>query len=89
MQDFTAGGFADGKADALLGFVEAVAEVQVGPAVGGNNGLIHLDVQITKRSNVCGSLVGIMEAVVGLGKPFSANLRDRLSLSEISNSTSG
>src|SRR5665213_1298406 len=33
-EDFTAGGFTDRVTDALLRLVEAVAEVEVGPAVG-------------------------------------------------------
>lgn len=33
-EDFTAGGFADRVADALLRFVEAVVEFEIGPAVG-------------------------------------------------------
>jgi hypothetical protein len=66
-QDLTASGFADGEADALLGFVEAVAEFEVSPAVGGGNRPIHLDVQITEFLNVGGRLVGIVEAVAGGG----------------------
>ena len=71
LQDFTAGGFADGEADALLGFVEAVAEVEIGPAVGGGNCLIHLDVQFTELLDVGVRLVGVVEAVVSLGQPFA------------------
>jgi hypothetical protein len=37
LEDFTAGGFADREAGALLGFVEPVAEFEIGPAVGGGN----------------------------------------------------
>jgi hypothetical protein len=35
LEDFATGGFADGEADALLGFVEAVAEVEGGVGRGG------------------------------------------------------
>ena len=37
-EDISAGGFADRVADALLRLVEAVAEVEVGPAIGGGDG---------------------------------------------------
>ena len=47
-EDFSAGGFADRVADALLSLVEAVAEVEVGPAVGGGDGPVQLDVEVTK-----------------------------------------
>ena len=47
-EDFTAGRLADREAEALLRLVEAVAEVEVGPAVGGCDGLVHLDVEVTK-----------------------------------------
>ena len=67
-EDFTAGRFADREADALLGLVEAVAEVEVGPAVGGGDGLVHLDVEVTELLDVGGGFVGVVEAVVGLGQ---------------------
>ena len=41
--------FADSTAHALLGFVEAVAQVQIARASGGGNGLIHLLVQRPER----------------------------------------
>ncbi len=82
-EDFPAGGFADGEADALLGFVESVVEVQVGPAVGGSNRLIHFDVKITELLNVGGSLVGIVEAVIGLGQPLAPSAKQFLSMSVI------
>ena len=44
LEDFTAGGFANCEAEAILGFVEVMAEVEVGPAIGGGDRLIHLDV---------------------------------------------
>ena len=66
-EDFAAGGFADREADALLGFVEAVAEVEIVPAVGGGNGLVHLDVQFPELVDIRGGFVGVVEAVVSLG----------------------
>ena len=51
-EDFTAGRFADRVADALLRLVEAVAEVEVGPAVGGGDGVVHLDVKLTEFLDV-------------------------------------
>ena len=70
LQNFTAGGFAGREAKPLFCFMEVVAEFEVIPAVGGGNRLIHLDVQITELLNVGGSLVGVVEAVVGLGQTF-------------------
>ena len=58
-EDFPAGRFADREPDALLGLVEAVAEVEVGPAVGGGDGLIHLDVEVTELLDVGGGFVGL------------------------------
>ena len=69
-EDFTAGGFADRVADALLRLVEAVAEVEVGPAVGGGDGVVHLDVELTELLDVGAGFVGVVEAVVGLGQSF-------------------
>ena len=71
VEDFTAGGFADREADALLGLVEAVAEVEVGPAVGGGDGLDpsrRAGLEDLWMSTV--DSWGIVEAVVGLGQPF-------------------
>ena len=52
VEDFTAGGFADRVADALLRLVEAVAEVEIGPAVGGGDGAVHFDVQLSELLDV-------------------------------------
>jgi len=51
-EDFTACGFADREPSALLGLVEAVSKVKVGPIVGGGDRLIHLNV-------ICSQLVKI------------------------------
>jgi hypothetical protein len=39
--------------------VEAVTEVEVGPAVGGGDGLVHLDVEVTELLDVGSRFVGI------------------------------
>lgn len=49
-QDFLAGGGADGVTDAVVlrqsfDFVEVVAEIQVGPAVGVTDGVVQFAVQ--------------------------------------------
>ena len=49
LKDFTAGGFADGEANALLGLGENVAEIEIVPAVGSGDSLVHLDVEVTER----------------------------------------
>ena len=73
LENFSAGWFADGEANALLGFVEAMAKVEVGPAVGGGNSLIHFNVEITKLLDVGVGLVGVVEAVVGVVQRLTFN----------------
>ncbi len=75
-EDFTAGGFADREAEALLGFVEAVAEVEIGPAVGRRHGVVHLDVQFPELLDVLGGLLRVVEAVVGLGQSLLVRERN-------------
>jgi hypothetical protein len=41
-EDVTTGEFADGVTQPLLRLVEAVAQVEVGPAVGGNECLVNV-----------------------------------------------
>ena len=67
---FAAGDFADRVADALLRLVEAVAEIEVGPAVGSGYSVVHLDVKLTELLDVGAGVVGAVEAVVCLGQPF-------------------
>ena len=45
VEDFATGWVTEGVAQALLRLVEAVAQVQVGPALGRRHRLVHLDVQ--------------------------------------------
>jgi hypothetical protein len=42
LKHLSAGGFADGEADALLSLVVVVPEVEASPAVGGDHCAIHL-----------------------------------------------
>src|SRR5205807_1587952 len=79
-EDFTAGGFADRKAEALLRLVEAVAEVEVGPAIGGGNGFVHLGVEFSEFLNVGVVFVGIVETVIGLGQTFLVALSNLLAM---------
>jgi len=65
-EDFTAGGFADRVADALLRRMEAVAEVEVGPTVVGGYGVVHLDVELTEFLDVGTGFIGVVETIVGL-----------------------
>src|SRR5262249_40539904 len=60
------------EAKALLRLVEAVAEVEIGPAVSGGDGLVHLYVEVAERLDVGGRFVRIVEAVVGLGQALLA-----------------
>ncbi|MBV8310687.1 MAG: hypothetical protein JO344_09905 [Planctomycetaceae bacterium] len=66
-EDFPAGRLADSEPDSLLGLVEAVAEVEIGPAVGGADGLVHLDVEVTEFLDVGSRFGGVVKSVVGLG----------------------
>ena len=75
-EDFAAGRLADREPGALLGLVEAVAEVEVVPAVGGGDGFVHLDVEVAELLDVGGGFVGVVEAIVGLGQALLAGEHD-------------
>ena len=66
-EDLPTGRLADREPGALLGLVEAVAEVEVVPAVGGGDDLIHLDMEVAELLDVGGGLVGVVEAVIYSG----------------------
>jgi hypothetical protein len=80
-EDFPASGLADREPSALLGLVEAVVEVEVVPAVGGGDGLVHLDVE---RSRVAARILGIMSrkfgSVISIPWPSSENVFNCVSL---------
>ena len=70
-EDFTASRFADREPGALLGLVEAVSEVEVGPAVGGSDGFVHLDVEVTELLDVGSGFVGSRgSGCIVLVRPF-------------------
>src|SRR5262245_23888274 len=50
--------------------VEAVAQIQVGPAISGGNGLVHLDVKLAEFLDVGDCFLRVVEAVVGLRQSF-------------------
>ena len=54
VEDFATGGFGDRESDTLFGFVEAVAEVEVGPAVGVRHRTVHFHVLLAKLLDVVG-----------------------------------
>lgn len=87
VEDFAAGGFAEGVAEALFGVVEAVAEVEgtggAVPAVGGGDGLVHLDVEGAQFGDVGAGLGRVVEAVVGLGQALLAGLHDLLAMAVV------
>jgi hypothetical protein len=75
IEDFAAGGFADGEAEALFGVVEVVVETltpgpspwgtgrnSIGPAVSGGDGGVHLDVEVAEGLDVGVGAGGIVEA---------------------------
>src|SRR5438045_3713275 len=64
----------------MLGVVKAVAQVQIGPAVSGCNGLIHFFLQRPQPHDVLRILGLVMEAVVGLRQsllPLSQDLASK------------
>ena len=65
-EDFPAGRLADRESDALLGLVEAVIEVEIKPAVGGGDGIVHFDVELTELLDVGSGFVRVVETVVSL-----------------------
>jgi len=69
VEDGAAGGFADGVALPLLGDVEAVAQVQFTPAVGGCHGLIHLHVQRPQPCDVRRLLAPVSTAIGLMSTP--------------------
>src|ERR1017187_3270849 len=74
------GGFGDGIADALLGLMETVSEVEAGPLVGGCNGVIHLNVQRAEGGDVVRDLVRGVEAVVSVGEALMTSGHDAAAL---------
>ena len=53
VEHFDTRGLADGEADTLFGFVEAVFQAEIVPAVGVGDGLVHFDVEVTEVANTC------------------------------------
>jgi len=64
LEDFTTGGFADRVADALFGFVEAMAEVKIVPAVSSGDRQVNFNVKLSEFLNVGGVFVRVVEAIV-------------------------
>ena len=52
LQDFTAGGFANDETDALLGFVEVVVQIEIGPEIGRSNCLIYRHMEFSEFLNL-------------------------------------
>jgi hypothetical protein len=77
------GQLAQREANALLGFVEVVAEVEVRPAVGIGHGAVHFHVEIAEFLDVGGGFGGGVEQVVGLGKPGSPSRHYALAMSDV------
>ena len=65
-EDFPTSRFADREPGALFGLMEAVSEVEVAPAVGGGDGSINFDVEVSKSLNVDRRFVGVVEAIVSV-----------------------
>src|SRR5207249_4908572 len=59
-QSFPPGDLADRVADALLRLVKTVPQVEVRPAVGRGDGVVHLDVEVAQATDVLG---GFLRAV--------------------------
>jgi hypothetical protein len=56
---------ADREAPALPGLVEAVAQIEIVPAISGEHREVELDVQVAQRLNARIAVVRVVEAVVG------------------------
>jgi len=67
-EDFPAGRLADREPDALLGLVEAMVEFEVGPTVGGGDGAVHFDLELTELPYVGDRLAGVVHAIICVGK---------------------
>ena len=61
---------ADGEAQTLRCFVEIMAQIQISPAIGDGNGLVHFDVQFPQLNDVSRHFKRVMEEIVGFGQPF-------------------
>ena len=44
-----------------------MGEIEVLPAVGNGDGVIHFDVELAEFGNVLSSFIGVVETVVGFG----------------------
>lgn len=66
VEDLAAGGFGNSEADALFGFVEVVAEVEVGPVIGAYNRRIHLLVQSSEMPDILRFVAWNVKSVVDL-----------------------
>ena len=60
-----------------------MTEIEVVPAVGGGNGVVHLDVEVSEILDIGGSLVGIVETVVRLGKTLLACAHDLVAMATV------
>src|SRR5690349_17464934 len=58
-------------ANAEFRLVEVVTKFKV-PTVGGPGGVVEVDVDLAQAGNVVGTLVGVMDAVVGLRQTLLA-----------------
>ncbi len=95
IEQLGAGGGCDGEADALRGFVEIVAQIEIVPAVSVAHGAVEAAMQIAQRGDVvegrrgvahaagtCSGL-GIVKQVVNLGQSQLARRANRRPLREI------
>ena len=76
VEDCAPGGLRNGVADALLGPVEAVAEVDVGPAIRAGDGVVHLDVQRAETGHIVRDFVRGVEAIVRGGETLAPGGHD-------------
>ena len=83
IQQFAAGGFADGETNALFRVVEAVIELQILPAIRGSDGAIHFKMQVAQGLYIGGAVIRVVKAVVGGGQAFPPRLHDALAVGVI------
>ncbi len=76
VEDLSPGSFGDGVSNALFSLVEVVAEIEIGPAIRGGDGVVHLGVQRAEGGDVVRDFVRRVEAVVRAGQSLTAGDHD-------------
>jgi len=79
-ENFSARGLTDRKPESLPGLMEAVAEVEIVPAVGGGDGLVDFDMEVTETLYVGDGVGRVVESVVCLSDSLLPFDHDRTTI---------